>query len=129
MDEIEAQLNDFLKDYRHFHFNRDELDGDEQRDFEERSTVALDTFRAMFGLRLGNIQFLVDDEEESVRDTLQSWARELAPSINKERQVVTTLAECSDRLMRLTSEHDPSEPAMWPYIRKIRCVVSLAATL
>lgn len=124
MDEVEAQLTDLLQAYRHFHHHRDEMDRDERQDFQDRANVALDTFRAMFRSRLADEKFLVDWDEDSVMETLRSWAKVVATSSNAGRNLVaSSLAECSALLMKLTSESASSkEPAMWPYIRKIRFV-------
>jgi hypothetical protein len=119
-DEITSQITDLLQAYRHFHFHRDEIDRDEIQDFEKRANVALDTFRAMFRDRLGNGRFLVDREEDFVLATLQAWATERTPLSHRGRQVASSLAECSALLMKLTSEQASQEPAMWPYISKIR---------
>lgn len=119
-DEIMSQITDLLQAYRHFHFHRDEMDRDEIKDFEHRANVALDTFQAMFRDRLGNSRILLDREGDFVLTTLQAWASELTPSSHRGRRVASSLAECSALLMKLTSEHDSQEPAIWPYISKIR---------
>ena len=123
MDEITEQITELLQSYRRYHLHRMDMDRDEKKDLEEKAQIAQDTFRAMFRGRLDNEQFLTDEPEDSVLGTLRSWTQDMGPSTIGEREVRSTLADCSALLMRLTSEQTSAqEPAVWPYIRKIKFV-------
>lgn len=122
MDEITEQMTDLLQSYRHYHLHHMEIDGEETRDLKEKADIARDTFRAMFRGRLESEQFLSDEAEDSVLESLRSWALNLSPVMSG-REVRGTLTECSALLMRLTSEQNSlQEPAIWPYVRKIKSV-------
>lgn len=123
MEEIDDQLTDFVWSYRYFHKFGESLEQDEKNDAEKSAELARDTFRAMFRGRMANESFLVDWKEEDVVETLVSWVNDAAPLTMSKRQVTSNLNDCSELLMRLTSEHksvDDDEPAVWPYIKKIR---------
>lgn len=120
IDEIAAQLTELLQSYRHYHLHSANMDREERKDFGDRANVARDTFRAMFKGRLEDEAFLTQWPEQTVLETLQSWAQQLGPSLTSRREVQDSLRDCSALLMRLTSEQNTAqEPAKWPYIRKI----------
>jgi hypothetical protein len=123
MDKITEQITELLRSYRHYHLHHMDMDRDERKDFEEKAKLAQDTFRAMFRGRLDSEQFLIDEPEDSVLGTLRSWVQDLDLSAISGREVRLTLADCSTLLVRLTSEHiSAREPAVWPYICKIKFV-------
>ncbi|KAI1074413.1 hypothetical protein F5B20DRAFT_586300 [Whalleya microplaca] len=91
----------------------------------ETASIAIDLFRAVFRERLTDENFLINSPENKVLDTLQAWAKDLAPSSMNKRDIRSTLSECTSALMRLTSENNSDdasadEPAVWPYIKKIK---------
>ena len=130
MDEISDQLGHLVRSYRHFYLHGDDiLDEDDKQSSEDRAKVARDTFHAMFRDRLASEEFLIRDAEASVIRTLQSWAQDVDLSHMSGRQIRPTVEGCSDLLMSLTSEIRSSsssasnrnvDPALWPYIRKIK---------
>ena len=67
-----------------------------------------------------------DKEEERVVRQLMSWVDEMPRQITGEERFDDAEA-CSRRLMELTSDlGGEDEVALWPFIRKIRCVGSAA---
>ncbi|KAH7029847.1 uncharacterized protein B0I36DRAFT_326419 [Microdochium trichocladiopsis] len=129
--QIHDQLADLLKSYRHFHLNRRELHRTEVRDFEERATLAVDTFVAMFGSRLeqnGTSNFLPCLLAPSTREvlrTLKQWAHEAMPSQAQTRIVLSSIAQCSTRLAELTSDASGAQERLpWPFISKIKVFVN-----
>lgn len=123
IEEINKQITELLQSYRHYHVHRMDMEGDEERDCKKKAEIARDTFRAMFRGRLESLQFLTDEPEGTVLTILLSWAQDIAPSIISGREVRPLLADCSALLMQLTSEQNSvEEPAVWPYIRKIKFV-------
>ncbi|RDW75398.1 hypothetical protein BP6252_06540 [Coleophoma cylindrospora] len=118
-DEIRDQLIELLQSYRHYHLHTETMDEEEKRAIEQKANMAQDTFRAMFRGQLDNEQFLTEMTNESALAILMSYAQEKPPI--SERESTSTLVECSELLMRLTSEQtSPQGPALWPYIRKIK---------
>ena len=117
-----AQVANNLQSYRQYHLHGQDLaEGDEKEELKERADLAIDTFRAMFRGRLDSEQFLQTEREEVVLETLRSWAQDLRPSQIDGQQTRSTLTNCSDLLMQLTSDVKSSqERAAWPYIRKIK---------
>jgi hypothetical protein len=123
MDEIMEQMTELLQSYRHYHFYGADMYGDEKKYSEERAKLAEDTFRSMFRGRLDGEQFLINQPEDFVLGTLRSWTQDMGLSAIGGREVRSTLAECSDLLMRFAFEKASSqEPAIWPYVRKIKFV-------
>jgi hypothetical protein len=122
MDELIEQVTELLQSYRHYHLHVHDMEGeDEKKDSEQRSKVARDTFLAMFRGRLDGEEFLQTEPEASALATLRSWTQEMAPLQVGGRNTMTTLEDCSALLMQLTSElTSAQEPAVWPYIRKIK---------
>jgi hypothetical protein len=94
------------------------------KDFEDKAKIAQDTFRAMFRGRIDSEQFLLGDSEDTVLETLRSWAESMGPSAISGREIRLTLEDCSALLMQLTSEQTSDrQPAVWPYVRKIKYVL------
>ncbi|KZL72727.1 tat pathway signal sequence [Colletotrichum tofieldiae] len=120
-EEVMEQTTELLKSYRRFHLhagNMEEVDGVEEA--KEQANVARDTFRAMFRDRLGDGHFLEGNSEQGVLSTMRSWLEQTYPQVGG-RHARGGLQECSRLLMSLTSEAaGASEPAVWPYIKKIR---------
>lgn len=124
-DETVAQLTELLQSYRDFHLHRADIDQHELKACEDRANVAQDTFRAMFKGRLEDELFISQSQEESVIETLRLWAGELGPSTSGQPEVHHSLADCSRRLAQPTSEENSTqESAKWPYMRKIKFVLS-----
>ncbi|GKT70745.1 tat pathway signal sequence [Colletotrichum tofieldiae] len=122
-EEVMEQTTELLKSYRRFHLhagNMEEVDGVEEA--KEQANVARDTFRAMFRDRLGDGHFLEGNSEQGVLSTMRSWLEQTYPQVGG-RHARGGLQECSRLLMSLTSEvAGASEPAVWPYIKKIRLI-------
>lgn len=120
--ELQMQLRTMLKAYRYYHSHVAELEGEEKRDCEAKSKLAEDTFRTMFRGRLGSDKgLLLDRSLKSTLATLMLWALDSRPTSFRGEKVCHTSQECSDLLQRLTSESSSkTEPAFWPYIRKIK---------
>ncbi|KAI0200005.1 hypothetical protein F4808DRAFT_470696 [Astrocystis sublimbata] len=125
-DEMMAQLQAHLKDYRHFHLNRNSLDSENSndssfKDFEDRAKIAIDTFRAVFDDLHVNHPLLTSRAEEDVLELFGHWVRkpDSAKVNGKQRGLIDD--ECSARLIELTSENAAeSGPATWPWIKKIK---------
>ena len=104
---------------------------EEKKNWEERATKALDTFRAMFRGHLDIEHLLVrDDAENSVLTTLLFFAEKIRTKVINGKEVTSSLEDCSALLMRLTSEHlettSAEAPPDWPYISKIKSVKTSA---
>jgi hypothetical protein len=126
MDEIVAQLTELLQSYRRYHLRSTGNDPEGSNDFKDQADVAQHTFQAMFGGRLEDELFLTQLPEETVMETLCFWARELVRPSTGHREVYASLEDCGKRLQQLTSEQDSTqEPAKWPYIRKVKLVLSV----
>lgn len=121
-DELIEQVTELFQSYRRYYLHpQDMWDEDERKASEERANVAWDTFQAMFRGRLEIEQFLRSEPQDSVLATLISWTQEMGRSPVGGRWTRTTLADCSDHLMQLTSNlSSAQEPAVWPYMRKIK---------
>ncbi|KAK7422489.1 hypothetical protein QQZ08_009479 [Neonectria magnoliae] len=121
IDEISDQLSSLLGSYRHFHFNKNEMESSEKKEMEEIAKRARDTFRSMFGDRMENEAFLVENSENKVLRSLISWAADARPSEVRSCVSGSSLKSCSDILMELSSEPDSkTKTAKWPFIRKIK---------
>jgi ATPase subunit of ABC transporter with duplicated ATPase domains len=133
--ELQAQLAELLGGYRRYHFHRNDMSGEEQENFKKRAGLAMDTFKAMFGHRLGDGAMLLEHiEEDDARDearilaTLQDWAEAAAASNMSYQTQHDTLEQCSNALAQLTTELSEESAAAgqargsasWPYIKKIR---------
>ncbi len=106
--------------------NQDITDS-ERKVCEEKAKVAIDTFRSMFQDRLQD-NFLLQEAEDTVVTTFTGWAEEMIPAISEvgeqgsHRHVLDDIAKCSEELKRLTSDGGSGEPALWPFIQKIKFV-------
>ncbi len=122
IDELMEQATDLLQSYRRFHLNAERMaDEDGRNHFEDRAKVAEDTFKAMFRGRLDDEEFLQTEPEDAVLATLRSWIQVLRPSQINGRLPAASLADCSSRLIQLTSEvAGAQEAAVWPYIKGIK---------
>jgi hypothetical protein len=119
-----SQLGNLLRDYRHFHLNRDSLESHEVKDLEERADLARDTFQAMFRGLFVNKSILTRSPEAQALATVKSWVQKFDQSQIPKRQLMASLNECSALLMRLTSEDMSSEEAViWPWVKKIKYVI------
>ncbi|PMD51050.1 uncharacterized protein K444DRAFT_543887 [Hyaloscypha bicolor E] len=128
MDEVMEQITELLQSYRHYHFYGAGMYPEEKKDFGDRAKIAQDTFQAMFRGRLDGEQFLIDQPEDSVLAILQSWTQDMGLSAIGGREVTSTLADCSARLMRYTlGQASSQEPAIWPYVRKIKVFLKTPA--
>ncbi|KAI0975511.1 hypothetical protein F4678DRAFT_417505 [Xylaria arbuscula] len=118
-DELMPQLKSLLRDYRHFHLNRDSFNSQEEViDLEKRAGIARDTFQAMFpGDFAAEATFIHDTESQSL-STLKSWVRNFDQSIIQEIKSELNLDKCSSLLMQLSSV-TTSERPLWPWIKKI----------
>ncbi|KIY02880.1 uncharacterized protein Z520_01345 [Fonsecaea multimorphosa CBS 102226] len=131
LDELRDQLTELLQSYRHYYLRpaqeNDKPEG-EQNDLEKRAEVAQDTFQAAFCNHLAhNERFLLDNSEATVLRTLLTWTRATGlpiretPGAGPEREFFNEANQCSDRLIKLTSEStSPNEASIWPFIRKIK---------
>lgn len=123
LDECLKQLTDLLQSYRNFKLNHGSMSPEERQFFQDDSELDQDTFRAMFGGRLGDEAFLIEKPEDAVLETFKAWTEEALGSQDTNMMPGLTLRECSDRLTRLASDRtSPDEMATWPYIRKVKSV-------
>lgn len=124
-DELMNQLSDLLQSYRQFHSRSyDENSEAARQDCENRAKMAEDTFQAMFCDRLGDGAFLVENTQEDVLQTFQTWVNDTQHARLLNRLELGTLEECSSALMQLTSDKTVNdEPPLWPYLRKIKYVL------
>ena len=121
MDEIMGQVTELLQSYRCYYLNSMDMEQDDKKSLEERAAIAKDTFQAMFRGRLESEQFLIDGQENTVLETLRSWAEEIRLSTMRQREVAITPTDCSALLAQLTSEQSSDQqPEVWPYLRKIK---------
>lgn len=126
--EIRGQFQELLEGYLRYH-NRDPSDpGDGGDGFKEHAKLAQDTINAAFGSRFQWSEVL-NTPLETVVDKLLDWTKQLhSPlrdgGISTQRCYKRSNPElCSEKLMDLTaSEHSKHKGAVWPFIRKIRCV-------
>lgn len=130
VNEVRDQLTELLQSYRLYHSltNDTSSEGMEQRKaLENKAERAQDTFRAAFrDHSTQNEQFLLDWPEETVLETLLTWARGSCPQLREangsvQKEVVASAEQCSRQLMELTSKPISSnEPSLWPFIRKVK---------
>ena len=121
--ELQDQIRGLLRDYRHFHFHKDDMEPSEQSDYKKKSDRTLDLFKAMFRGRLRHEDELVAHSEATVLEKLISWARELRPADHMATHAGLTVEQCASTLSTLSTE-PPSrrEAAAWPYIKTIKYV-------
>ncbi|TGJ78173.1 hypothetical protein E0Z10_g10588 [Xylaria hypoxylon] len=118
--ELMPQLKGLLRDYRHFHLNRDSFSSnDEVVDLEKRAGIASDTFQAMFPGRFIDKNTFMRDTESQCLSTLTSWVLDFDQSMIPERKSELGLDECSEFLMQLSSDTSSRAVPLWPWIKKI----------
>ncbi|KEF63679.1 uncharacterized protein A1O9_01657 [Exophiala aquamarina CBS 119918] len=131
LDQLRGQFTELLQSYRQYHLRSLHDDGmleDERRDLEDKAKVAQDTFHAAFRNHLAqNEQFLLDNSEATVLQTMLTWARNSglplteSDSADLQREIFSDASSCSDRLTELTSEPNSlDEFSVWPFIQKIK---------
>jgi predicted metalloprotease len=132
MSELRKQFQELLAAYRQHEMGADSMTAAEREDLAKRAELALDTFQASFRPELEqNPRILLDSSLEDALHTLVVWADKVIPrqlqsdSQSRSRETFGDLQECSERLKMLTSETEgASEACRWPFIRKIRFVIS-----
>lgn len=124
IEDLQGQLAELLGYYRNFHVHGDSLDGDARKDLEAKAKLAVDMFQAMFRGNLQDEDWLLEESQETILAEFQAWMACAFGLQLPSRQVATSLDQCSQLLMELTSEVlDAQEPATWPYIRKIKVFI------
>lgn len=125
LDEIMSQLTELLESYQHYHFRASDMDPEEEGHFKERADLARDTFRSMFRDQPWD-EFL-QQSPEAVLDIFRSWVEGNIATATDGLQVRSSLEDCILLLMQLTTDHSSEqEPAVWPYLRKIRYAAQLS---
>lgn len=121
-EELDSMLKDMLHAFRHYEFNGDDLTREERVEDEKRHELAWNTLNAMFQDHLkGQSHSLTAHSEDAVLETLRHWVRETNIGNLGGRKVLASLTECSDHLVRLTSDpNSAQEFAVWPYIKHLR---------
>lgn len=120
-DELANNLVDPLRSYRAFHLKQAEMTSEDTPRFKIRAEEAENMFAYMFGERLGDKTFLLQDSEERVLRIFKGWAAGIIQEETKPPTSGLTLEKCSGLLMKLSSGQSPSrESVLWPYMRKIR---------
>ncbi|KAL2127275.1 hypothetical protein VTI74DRAFT_10996 [Chaetomium olivicolor] len=126
-DELMGQLAEMVHAYCLYHQRPANVDAENSEDaedrkyWEERATLAQDTFHAMFQNRFTPALFQSGLSEEAILEIMADWARELGPADVRRREVKVSLQDCSDLLEELTSAKRLSQgPPTWRYIKKIR---------
>ncbi|KAI0546704.1 hypothetical protein F4679DRAFT_403678 [Xylaria curta] len=118
--ELMPQLESLLRDYRHFHLNRDSLEAHELADFEKRAKLASDTFHALFkGQFVGGNTF-IENTESQASSMLESWVQDFDQSIIQPEYSGLNLRQCSALLMELTSDAPSDTATIWPWVKKIK---------
>jgi hypothetical protein len=121
-DELRHQFTEMVGNYRHHHFHSAEIEHWDRQHWADLAKLARDTFSVMFRGRF-QTAMLTSDQQNEVVETLLSWARERNAATRQSN--ANTAEECATRLMCLTSEEaSPQGPAAWPYIKKIRYVLT-----
>lgn len=112
--ELCEQLDELLRSYRAF---KSGVGGESK----EKAELAMDTFKSMFHGKLEDDGWVLEEDEGVVLDRFKTWATQARDLVSPGRQVAQTLQECSSLLMPLSSDPvDPSQPPVWPYVRKIK---------
>ena len=121
--DLREQLHKMVKAYRHNFLNAAQMSNEERNHSADQATLAYDTLKAMFADRF-TTAFLQNNRTETVVATLMNWAMDLRPTHYMHgNHVAESLEDCSNLLMRLTSDRGAAQgPAAWPYIKKIRYV-------
>lgn len=112
--ELFEQLDELLKSYRAF---KSGVGGESK----EKAELAMDTFKSMFHGKFEDEGWVLEEDECVVLNRFKTWATQARDLVSPGRQVAQTLQECSSLLMPLSSDPiDPSQPPVWPYVRKIK---------
>lgn len=126
-DELREQLTEMVHAYCHFqrHCNSAPLGGDSDPDdishWEEKAARARHSFQAMFQNRFTPNLIQSGRSEEDILETLISWSQEMGPTDIQKRHEKREAKECSNFVMRLTSNAPKySDATNWRYIKKIR---------
>ncbi|OAQ91373.1 tat pathway signal sequence [Purpureocillium lilacinum] len=102
-DELANNLVDPLRSYRAYHLKRAEMTSEDTPRFKIRAEEAENMFAYMFGERLGDKTFLLQDSEERVLRIFKGWAAGIVQEETKPPTSGLTLEKCSDLLMKLSS--------------------------
>ncbi len=119
--ELTEQLQRLVRAYRYNYFHAAEMESEEDRKhWADQAKLAWDTLEAMFADRVTRA-LLQNNSTRSVVEILMNLR--LVPDIDG-NAVVESVKDCSDLLMRLTSNRGGAQggAAAWPYIKKIRYV-------
>jgi len=96
-------------------------DPDDISHWEEKAARAWHSFQAMFQNRFTPNLIQSGRSEEDILETLISWSQEMGPTDIQKRHEKREAKECSNLVMRLTSNAPKSSGATnWRYIKKIR---------
>ncbi|KAK4249146.1 hypothetical protein C7999DRAFT_39705 [Corynascus novoguineensis] len=121
-DELQDQFRNMVHAYRYNYFHSADMESQEERlHWADQAKLASDTFKAMFGDRFtADLLCSVNSETRIVR-TLLRWAVDSSPIRDIDKHAVkNSLEDCSELLMKLTSDHGAAHgPAHWPYIKNI----------
>lgn len=110
-DELCEQLAELLGSYR----------AGTGQESKEKVELAIHTFRSMFGGKLQDERSILTEPEGVVLNKFEKWAKKTRRLSTPGRQVAETLEQCSSLLLPLSSQpNDRAQPALWPYIRKIK---------
>lgn len=133
MEELKKQFEELLRAHRDFQLipdhhrdiNEDDVTNNERVRLRKKAKLALETFRTSFGERLHEIpDILLSTPFEVAVATMIEWASQLLPQ-ETERNIFSTIEDCTSCLRRFSSEIDSSLPSgnvwsLWPFIRKVR---------
>jgi hypothetical protein len=104
-DEIEEYLAELLSAYRAFYLEPDGEEPPQPRD-PEKARESRRIFRAIFDSQLGSAgdeEFLWQEEEEDVLDTLMAWTREKQILPRLHRETFERLPECLEHVGNLAN--------------------------
>ncbi|KAF3395943.1 hypothetical protein F1880_007066 [Penicillium rolfsii] len=110
----------------------EELDEQEILQYQKSNITALQTFNALFkGQDKLTHEFLVRDdgpeaEDEILKFLVDKAAKVLSqrmewPNTTQDINISESLDECRDKLDLLTTNPKTDQPAIWPFIKLIRC--------
>ncbi|KAI0183617.1 hypothetical protein EV127DRAFT_352330 [Xylaria flabelliformis] len=122
--ELLPQLENLLRDYRHFHLNGDSLEAHELADFEKRAKLANDTFHALFRGNFIEGNTFIEDTEIQASSMLKSWVQGFDQSIIQSEYSGLNLIQCSALLMELTSDTTSDTATIWPWVKKIKVLLN-----
>jgi hypothetical protein len=131
MAQMQEQVSALLEEYRYYHFHGSSIkDAEEKEDAKKAADVAKHTFLAMFRGKLVDEEFLQTESKAAIQRVLTAWVHDLYPSTIAGSTCCETAHECSELLVRLSSEpSEAQEPAVWPFVRVIKFVDPLIARL